>query len=765
MPTVCTVDDPGSVEAGDALCLVGWDTNHDPHRPMVGRATRVRLSTSKTVFGIAKTNANHMDPVDVFVAGEVVSTEVSTGLAVGAGPSTSRIVATDITRSDPNPDVEARLQCKLVRIERPNGSEHVVGTVEENGNLAVQPRGSIDTSGLHIYNVRAYGAIPDFDPRHPDKATDNIHAFEAALAAMRADNNKAAKLVAEGWFYLSKTLDIHSTVVFEGSGRSEPDSGGRRSGPGTWLLFPKGVTGIRIHSGQDERGGGDFTVLRNLTVFCNFQRESLAPEGQTGHGIWLNAVAYLDHVTVENFGEHGIFVDAGAAPEATVKGSNAGGFQFTKCIVSHCGGDGFRTLGTDANVGLISCCTATVNYGWGFFDESVGGNTYVACHGEGNKGYGDGIVNRDYKTPEGPNSNYSVFVSCYSEVAQNEVAYPSLILGGALSQNNVKGAFSIDHTGRISGQPLHYSNSQTIVERIEFGQPKGDHPGVLNFALSTGDYNLLRYDASSGWWTLDNSAPGNASIRIPTTVVRPRRTAPLFANGIFFGSARALGAGASAALINHIAGSDVPASGTWETGDVVWNSAPVPGNAVGWVCTSFGTQGNLGGAVFGEIDINDDPTLVTVTDATNLEQWQYIKIDGVSGVKQIVSDPAHPAIRSTIRIDSPADATVTRAAITWVAPTFSTFGSIENVGNSVAYGADQTLVVTNRYVTVTANATIRLPSSPVDGQIHEIKSRAGVTARIEGNANTIDGSSTATVNAETNVKFRYSAATLEWEAR
>lgn len=50
-----------------------------------------------------------------------------------------------------------------------------------------------------------------------------------------------------------------------------------------------------------------------------------------------------------------------------------------------------------------------------------------------------------------------------------------------------------------------------------------------------------------------------------------------------------LGAGNTAKKLMY--GSAIPASGTWNVGDVVWNTAPTAGGFIGWVCTTAGTPG------------------------------------------------------------------------------------------------------------------------------------------------------------------------------
>lgn len=49
----------------------------------------------------------------------------------------------------------------------------------------------------------------------------------------------------------------------------------------------------------------------------------------------------------------------------------------------------------------------------------------------------------------------------------------------------------------------------------------------------------------------------------------------------------------------HTKGSQAPQSGTWNTGDIVWNSKPAQRGYVGWICTQAGTPGVW--CAFGEI--------------------------------------------------------------------------------------------------------------------------------------------------------------------
>jgi hypothetical protein len=202
MTQKCTVPGGETIVKGDAVCVTDFDAPRN--RPTVKRATRNNLATSKTVFGVAKDAATGGSVV-VLVAGEVAENAITNLGSVGG----SGIVATKF-----NEDLDQD-QCRLMRVDRPDGSEFVVGTCDENGNLVMQPQASRDRSARHVYNVCSYGAISDYDST-TGNGTDNWPFFQQALSAMAADANKSAILVADGHFYLSETLVLAQTVVLAG---------------------------------------------------------------------------------------------------------------------------------------------------------------------------------------------------------------------------------------------------------------------------------------------------------------------------------------------------------------------------------------------------------------------------------------------------------------------------------------------------------------------------------------------------------------------
>jgi hypothetical protein len=206
--TVQCTDEDGNISTGDAVCLSGWDTTTTPHQPKVKRATATNLAASKSVMGIAKSISG--SNVQVLVAGEVADNGL-TNLTSSAGwTGDSWVIATDINNGT------VANQCKLIIVQRPNGSEHVVGTCDESGNLAVQPRASRDTSAQHVFNVCSYGA-------DPTGTNDSAQAAMDALAAMgpvdpsSAPGNRSRLYFPPGTYRFSSSVLVDRRVSIEGA--------------------------------------------------------------------------------------------------------------------------------------------------------------------------------------------------------------------------------------------------------------------------------------------------------------------------------------------------------------------------------------------------------------------------------------------------------------------------------------------------------------------------------------------------------------------
>lgn len=113
----------------------------------------------------------------------------------------------------------------------------------------------------------------------------------------------------------------------------------------------------------------------------------------------------------------------------------------------------------------------------------------------------------------------------------------------------------------------------------------------------------------------------------------------------------------------------LPASGNYQLGQIIWKTAPAAGGKIGWVCTATGTFGTLVGIT---ADTTNGSTTVTVNSNTGLAIGNLVTIAGVSGQKTITAING-----TTLTINTAAGASVSGAAVAFVAPTFKEWGAID----------------------------------------------------------------------------------------
>jgi hypothetical protein len=613
------------------------------------------------------------------------------------------------------------------------------------------------------YSVENFGGRPDYVAG--GTSTDNLPFFRAALGAMASVNDKSRTLTANGHFYLAHTLHLRQTIHFAGTARNEPDVGGFGSAPGTWLVFPRDCDGLRLHSSADLRGpGADYSVLENFTLTCKEERPLFlwppeAPKrlavspplaGQTGTGIHANCQFHAQNVVVENFGEHGFFINAGDPPAEV---GNAIAFLLMKCTASKCGGNGFRTFGNGTSAGLAFACESVENWGWGFVD-STPGNSYIACLGEGNhgeddfpdRGYRVDGRNHDYKTDTSTfGGNASAFFGCYTEEADNHLAGSAGAFGGFLGQGIHGAGFSLSGDGTAHDNALAYQAAGSSPNvRTEIGSPAVPMISIISktdFAdLSRDAYNTLLFRTSGpadGWWawtTEDGlSSDGQDYLRFPSsrTPARPFDRSPWLPRGLRLGSGDA---GESTSSILFVAASAIPetyedvfdTNRTYEAGDVVWNSNPAYGAPVGHVCMQKGTRGDLNGATFVSGSTTLGSEIVEVDDIRGFSRGSYITIAGepdpAGDFFQVTSDPTSHGLpppnenKGSFTIQAAATVGVAPTTISLRAPVFGQFGAFEKTGRGNVETAVSLTLDVGDVALFTADArTATLPKKPAAG--------------------------------------------------
>ena len=418
-----------------------------------------------------------------------------------------------------------------------------------------------------VVNVKNFGA-------KGDGTTDDLAAFNAALAAIESldsGGNRGATLhIPYGTYRLSGSLHIERSMILQGV------SGAGNYG-GTVLRFDSGVTGIIVHRPTTSPGGGrgDWSVIRDLIV-------TAAGKSGTAHGIQLHARANIENCLVRDFSGNGIHIHTSTNPS-----TNANNWKIENTRSINNGGHGLYTNGPDSNAGVATGLDASGNDGWGVYDSSFLGNTYVACHTAAN---GLGAYKSDSL------NGYNVLVGCYSEAGQpgSELERTSMVLGGihgagftddnkaTVLRSGIGGAFITPSVRVVNDQ-----GDYTITTRVGVNDTQMN---ALELQSSKGSQHLkFRYAKSGTYFPIDSTweivVGAQAAMGFGTdgsTHYGPGDV--YFRNKGYYmihGNARA----------QRILSNAVPTTGTWDRGSIVWNRSLTAGGAVGWICTTAGTPG------------------------------------------------------------------------------------------------------------------------------------------------------------------------------
>jgi hypothetical protein len=237
------------------------------------------------------------------------------------------------------------------------------------------------------YNIMAFGAVAD-------NSTDNYAVFNTAIAYLAefSDPNdfyaRPIKLrFPSGFYYCSDKLIIcDGAIHWEGDG-----SGFQGSEASVQIRWPAGVDGISIEAATTN----DYTIVAAQRSGATSILKGLRLYGGGVHATHANGLVLRQRATVVdcqimNFSGDGINVDATAGVGVGASEGNANLFQFYRVRVSNNGRHGIFVDGADSNAGIGISVDATGNVGYGIKDSSFLGNTWIACHADGNGIYTSG---------------------------------------------------------------------------------------------------------------------------------------------------------------------------------------------------------------------------------------------------------------------------------------------------------------------------------------------------------------------------------------
>jgi len=405
-------------------------------------------------------------------------------------------------------------------------------------------------------SVKDFGAVGD-------GVTDDLPAFNLAIASTVQQGTFVYPtcgiiVVPPGTYYLNGTLTLSSSVHLIGGGAGQ--SGGNWS---STLKFPADTVGIIVTKGNvnPNQNGGDGTILEGLFLSGGGGSDS------TAHGIDMQARIKVKDCSISGFKGNGINLVADINYR-----TNANCWAIDTVNLVGNGGHGLYVDGGDTNAGVGKSINSSANGGWGIYDSSFLGNTYLGCHTASN-------VLGAYKSDNANARN--IFLGCYAEGGQpaSEIASPSMVIGGLFGDVTGSGYFLIDGktpsiSSTLDGGTINIGKSELI------GLVDDDHPQW--------PYRL-KYDTGS--WYLDwaNLAAG-VCLELYTRAATPANGYARdmsdskgglgLPRGFYGGGMKYRGEAAAA-----------PSTGTWLQGDIIYNLQPIAGGYLGWVCVTGGSPG------------------------------------------------------------------------------------------------------------------------------------------------------------------------------
>jgi hypothetical protein len=436
-------------------------------------------------------------------------------------------------------------------------------------------------SGASV-NVQDFGAVGDGvtdDYQAIRNAIDSLPPLGGTLWFPYTDSG--------GVYYLSETLNISRPIRMTGQIISSSTS---YFYIGTVLKFAASKTGITFNAYNSAAGelayGASYSAMENIGV---------ASFGGSGDfdGILIRAVGIqLKNVWSFSFPRNGVRIYATIGGGGEIEG-NANLWKIDNMYCALNGSHGLYVAGADGNAGLANSVNCSINGGYGIFDESFLGNTYVACHVDNNS-------LGAYKTTGGV--SYNTFIGCYTEPTQgiksiSSLVFPTVVFGGTMAGDDV---ITVASTAFILGAGNSY--------RRPIRQYNSSGASLVTSALGENDTTLtaftwgcspepenawkLKFDNTNYAWKIQfaNSTsfePIRYINSTSTLYTGKGLTGPVFQNG--YGVRNATDAGGVAKV--RLLGTAAPSSGTYEVGDIVYNSAPVAGGTIGFVCTTAGTPG------------------------------------------------------------------------------------------------------------------------------------------------------------------------------
>ena len=434
------------------------------------------------------------------------------------------------------------------------------------------------------YNPMAWGAVGD-------GVTDDYPSFKAVYDFLPSTGGTILipTTTANAW-YIGQTLDIRKKVRITGQ-----VSHAFADGFGTELLFPADTAGI-VFNAQNTSLYTTVAEDPNLPGAFGSVIEFLRLKGGGGtanvDGLVFRTKVHANKVQARNFARHGIRIHAAIGAGGDIEG-NANGWVLNDCHGILNGVDGLYVDGADANVGVATKVYCQSNGRYGFYDDSLIGNTYIGC---------DTVANATAPAYiEAP----STIIGAWEDGGGESYLGVQVTSHGGNGFNPSDASLGHhENAGIAQNAPHRFSNERGAVPvGSRLGKPDTT---MTVFAFGSDDesaandaWKLKYLDTENAWvWEFANSS----SFR---PVYFPNSASALWTDRSFAGPVFQSGyavkkAGSSESALVRKLDTAAPTSGTYRRGDIVYHQLPTAGGNIGWVCVTAGSPGIW--KAFGNID-------------------------------------------------------------------------------------------------------------------------------------------------------------------
>jgi hypothetical protein len=255
------------------------------------------------------------------------------------------------------------------------------------------------------YNIMAFGAAGD-------GVVDDTEVVKTACAAAYSLYFPA------GTYKLTETLNIKRQIHLYGDVGTqsavypsilyyaETDIVGLILHNGATFASTSGVPTLDGSGGAGSAGG---SIIERLYFRRGVSAQAL-PIDDISHGIVFKTRARVQDCLIAGWAGDGIHINATASSGDPYTQGNANNWDVAYCRMATCR-HGLYVNGADGNAGSAWHVDCSANAEYGFYDSSFLGNTYFACHTNGND-LGGYFMDSD--------NAGCVYINCYSEQGQGD---------------------------------------------------------------------------------------------------------------------------------------------------------------------------------------------------------------------------------------------------------------------------------------------------------------------------------------------------------